>query len=130
MLKYGRTFNPVCDAAMESFSVAFDHTRQNGLLDDLLLFDITDKTALVEYADWLGFDLNLSETSGLNAGHDLGVAAAVLYNALVKNAKRRGHKSVSRLCLNVNAIVNDGGMALDREGKGWIAFRLLFESRP
>jgi hypothetical protein len=133
MLKYGRTFDPVCNAAMESFSVAFDHTRRNGLLDDLLLFDITDETALVdEYADWLGFDLNLSETSetsGLNAGRDLGVAAAVLYNALVKNAKRRGHKSVSRLCLNVNAIV-DGGMELDRKGKGWIAFRLLFESRP
>ena len=130
MLKYGRTFDPVCNAAMESFSVAFDHTRRNGLLDDLLLFDITDKTAVVEYADWLGFDLYLSETSGLNAGHDLGVAAAVLYNALVKNAKRRGHKSVSRLCLNVNAIVDSGGMELDREGKGWIAFRLLFESRP
>ena len=53
MLKYGRTFDPVCNAAMESF----------------------------------------------------------------------------RLCLNVNAIV-DGGMELDRKGKGWIAFRLLFESRP
>ena len=128
MLKYGRTFDPVCNAAMESFSVAFDHTRRNDLLDGLLLFDITDKT-FSEYADWLGFDLNLSETSGLNAGRDLGVAAAVLYNALVKNAKRRGHKSVSRLCLNVNAIV-DGGMELDRKGKGWIAFRLLFESRP
>ena len=129
MIKYGRTFDPVCNAAMESFRVAFDHTRRNGLLDDLLLFDITDKTVVVEYADWRGFDLNLSETSGLNAGHDLGVAAAVLYNALVRNAKRRGHKSVSRVCLNVNAIV-DGGMELDREGKGWIAFRLLFESRP
>ena len=128
MPRYGNTFDPVCNAAMESFSVAFDYTRRNDLLDGLLLFDITDKTAL-EYADWLGFDLNLSETSGLNAGHDLGVAAAVLYNALVKNAKRRGHKSVSRLCLNVNAIV-DGGMELDRKGKGWIAFRLLFESRP
>ena len=128
MPRYGNTFDPVCNAAMESFSVAFDHTRRNDLLDGLLLFDITDKTAL-EYADWLGFDLNLLETSGLTAGHDLGVAAAVLYNALVKNAKRRGHKSVSRLCLNVNAIV-DGGMELDRKGKGWIAFRLLFESRP
>ena len=129
MPRYGNTFDPVRNAVMESFSVAFDHTRQNDLLDGLLLFEIiTDKT-VSEYADWLGFDLNLSETSGLNAGHDLGVAAAVLYNALVKNAKRRGHKSVSRVCLNVNAIV-DGGMELDREGKGWVAFRLRFESRP
>ena len=74
MPRYGNTFDPVRNAVMESFSVAFDHTRQNDLLDGLLLFEIiTDKT-VSEYADWLGFDLNLSETSGLNAGHDLGVA--------------------------------------------------------
>src|SRR5271155_259604 len=128
-------YDPVCIAAVQEFEHAFNKTRKDDLLDGLTVFEIdTDKPHLQgEYADWLGFDIgktpNPNTLIAQMKGRDLGIAAAVLYNTLVKNARLRlNHTHVSAVCMKVNAILDNGGMELDREGKGWIAFRLLFRS--
>ena len=127
-------FDPVCIAAVKEFEDAFNKTLRpfTGVTFEI---DTQDKVSLLgEYADWLGFDIGTETPNPLIAqmkGRDLGIAAAVLYNTLVKNAvMRKNHKAVSSVCMKVNAILDNGGMELDREGKGWISFRLLFESRP
>jgi hypothetical protein len=127
-------YDPVCIAAVKEFEDAFNKTLRpfTGVTFEI---DTQDKVSLLgEYADWLGFDIGTETPNPLIAqmkGRDLGIAAAVLYNTLVKNAvMRKNHKAVSSVCMKVNAILDNGGMELDREGKGWIAFRLLFESRP
>ena len=128
-------YDPVCIAAVKEFEDAFNKTLRP-LRGGITTFEITqDKVSLLgEYADWLGFDIGTKNPNPLIAqmkGRDLGIAAAVLYNTLVKNAvMRKNHKAVSSVCMKVNAILENGGMELDREGKGWISFRLLFESRP
>ena len=127
-------YDPVCIAAVKEFEDAFNNTLRpfTGVTFEI---DTQDKVSLLgEYADWLGFDIGTETPNPLIAqmkGRDLGIAAAVLYNTLVKNAvMRKNHKAVSSVCMKVNAILDNGGMELDREGKGWISFRLLFESRP
>ena len=127
-------FDPVCIAAVKEFEDAFNKTLRpfTGVTFEI---DTQDKVSLLgEYADWLGFDIGTETPNPLIAqmkGRDLGIAAAVLYNTLVKNAvMRKNHKAVSSVCMKVNCILDNGGMELDREGKGWISFRLLFESRP
>ena len=127
-------FDPVCIAAVKEFEDAFNKTLRpfTGVTFEI---DTQDKVSLLgEYADWIGFDIGTETPNPLIAqmkGRDLGIAAAVLYNTLVKNAvMRKNHKAVSSVCMKVNAILDNGGMELDREGKGWISFRLLFESRP
>ena len=127
-------FDPVCIAAVKEFEDAFNKTLRpfTGVTFEI---DTQDKVSLLgEYADWLGFDIGTETPNPLIAqmkGRDLGIAAAVLYNTLVKNAvMRKNHKAVSSVCMKVNAILDNGGMDLDQEGKGWISFRLLFESRP
>ena len=127
-------YDPVCIAAVKEFEDAFNKTLRP-LRDGITTFEITqDKVSLLgEYADWLGFDIGTKNPNPLIAqmkGRDLGIAAAVLYNTLVTNAVMRNHKAVSSVCMKVNCILDNGGMELDRKGKGWIAFRLLFESRP
>ena len=128
-------YDPVCIAAVKEFEDAFNKTLRP-LRDGITTFEITqDNVSLLgEYADWLGFDIGTETPNPLIAqmkGRDLGIAAAVLYNTLVKNAvMRKNHKAVSSVCMKVNVILDNGGMELDREGKGWISFRLLFESRP
>ena len=127
-------FDPVCIAAVKEFEDAFNKTLRpfTGVTFEI---DTQDKVSLLgEYADWLGFDIGTKNPNPLIAqmkGRDLGIAAAVLYNTLVKNAVMlKNHKAVSSVCMKVNCILDNGGMELDREGKGWISFRLLFESRP
>jgi hypothetical protein len=127
-------FDPVCIAAVKEFEDAFNKTLRpfTGVTFEI---DTQDKVSLLgEYADWLGFDIGTETPNPLIAqmkGRDLGIAAAVLYNTLVKNAvMRKNHKAVSSVCMKVNAILDSGGMELDQAGKGWISFRLLFESRP
>ena len=127
-------FDPVCIAAVKEFEDAFNKTLRpfTGVTFEI---DTQDKVSLLgEYADWLGFDIGTETPNPLIAqmkGRDLGIAAAVLYNTLVKNAVMlKNHKAVSSVCMKVNCILDNGGMELDREGKGWISFRLLFESRP
>ena len=127
-------YDPVCIAAVKEFEDAFNKTLRpfTGVTFEI---DTQDKVSLLgEYADWLGFDIGTETPNPLIAqmkGRDLGIAAAVLYNTLVKNAvMRKNHKAVSSVCMKVNAILDNGGMELDRGGKGWISFRLLFESRP
>jgi len=127
-------FDSVCIAAVKEFEDAFNKTLRpfTGVTFEI---DTQDKVSLLgEYADWLDFDIGTETPNPLIAqmkGRDLGIAAAVLYNTLVKNAvMRKNHKAVSSVCMKVNAILDNGGMDLDREGKGWISFRLLFESRP
>ena len=130
-------YDPVCIAAVKEFEDAFNKTLRP-LRDGITTFEITqDKVSLLgEYADWLGFDIDIKNPNpnpliAQMKGRDLGIAAAVLYNTLVKNAvMRKNHKAVSSVCMKVNVILDNGGMELDREGKGWISFRLLFESRP
>lgn len=128
-------YDPVCIAAVKEFEDAFNKTLRP-LRDGITTFEITqDKVSLLgEYADWIGFDIGTENPNPLIAqmkGRDLGIAAAVLYNTLVKNAvMQKNHKAVSSVCMKVNAILDNGGVELDREGKGWISFRLLFESRP
>jgi hypothetical protein len=127
-------YDPVCLAAVKEFEDAFNKTLRP-VSSAMFEIDTQDKTALLgEYADWLGFDIGTENPNPLIAqmkGRDLGIAAAVLYNALVKNAvMRKNHKAVSSVCMKVNAILDNGGMEFDREGKGWISFRLLFASRP
>ena len=127
-------FDPACIAAVKEFEDAFNKTLRpfTGVTFEI---DTQDKVSLLgEYADWLGFDIGTETPNPLIAqmkGRDLGIAAAVLYNTLVKNAvMRKNHKAVSSVCMKVNCILDNGGMELDRDGKGWISFRLLFESRP
>ena len=127
-------FDPVCIAAVIEFEDAFNKTLRpfTGVTYEI---DPQDKVSLLgEYADWLGFDIDTETPNPLIAqmkGRDLGIAAAVLYNTLVKNAvMRKNHKAVSSVCMKVNCILDNGGMELDQAGKGWISFRLLFESRP
>ena len=127
-------FDPVCIAAVKEFEDAFNNTLRpfTGVTFEI---DTQDKVSLLgEYADWLGFDIGTETPNPLIAqmkGRDLGIAAAVLYNTLVKNAvMRKNHKAVSSVCMKVNCILDNGGMELDQAGKGWISFRLLFESRP
>ena len=127
-------FDPVCIAAVKEFEDAFNKTLRpfTGVTFEI---DTQDKVSLLgEYADWLGFDIGTETPNPLIAqmkGRDLGIAAAVLYNTLVKNAvMRKNHKAVSSVCMKVNCILDNCGMELDRDGKGWISFRLLFESRP
>jgi hypothetical protein len=127
--------DPVCIAAVKEFEDAFNRTLRP-LRGGITTFEIDtrDKAGLLgEYADWLGFDIGTKNPNPLIAqmkGRDLGIAAAVLYNTLVKNAEmRKNHKAVSSVCMKVNAILDNGGMDFDREGKGWISFRLLFASR-
>jgi hypothetical protein len=128
-------YDPVCIAAVKEFEDAFNRTLRP-LRGGITTFEIDtrDKAGLLgEYADWLGFDIGINNSNPLIAqmkGRDLGIAAAVLYNTLVKNAEmRKNHKSVSSVCMKVNAILDNGGMELDQKGKGWISFRLLFASR-
>ena len=129
-------YDPVCIAAVKEFEDAFNKTLRpfTGVTFEI---DTQDKVSLLgEYADWLGFDIDIKNPNpnpliAQMKGRDLGIAAAVLYNTLVKNAvMRKNHKAVSSVCMKVNVILDNGGMELDREGKGWISFRLLFESRP
>ena len=127
-------FDPVCIAAVKEFEDAFNKTLRpfTGVTFEI---DTQDKVSLLgEYADWIGFDIGTETPNPLIAqmkGRDLGIAAAVLYNTLVKNAvMRKNHKAVSSVCMKVNCILDNGGMELDQAGKGWISFRLLFESRP
>jgi len=123
-------YDPVCIAAVKSFEDAFNKTLRP-LTGVTFEIDTRDKASLLgEYADWLPFDINMSPEQSTSAGYNLGIAAAVLYNTLVKNAAmRKNHKAVSSVCMKVNAIIDYGGMELDQEGKGWISFRLLFASR-
>ena len=127
-------YDPVCIAAVKEFEDAFNKTLRP-LTCVTFEIDTQDKVSLLgEYADWLGFDIGTETPNPLIAqmkGRDLGIAAAVLYNTLVKNAvMRKNHKAVSSVCMKVNCILDNGGMELDQAGKGWISFRLLFESRP
>jgi hypothetical protein len=128
-------YNPVCIAAVKEFEAAFNKTLRP--LQGLTTFEIdtqNEVSLLGEYADWLGFDIGAESPNPLIAqmkARDLGIAAAILYNTLVKNARLRlNHTQVSSVCMKVNAILDNGGMEFDREGKGWISFRLLFASRP
>ena len=125
------TYDPVCLKAIEAFETAFNRHLRQELTERLNLFDIDPKELSLEgeFADWLGFDINKDANSPIIAGQTLGASAAILYNSHVKNAyQRRGHKSIGRPCLKVNAILDNGGMEFDREGKGWISFRMLFAS--
>jgi|HubBroStandDraft_1064217.scaffolds.fasta_scaffold164023_2 hypothetical protein len=123
-------YDPVCIAAVKAFEDSFNKTLRP-VSSVTFEIDTQDKAALLgEYADWLDFDINMSPEQPESAGHDLGIAAAVLYNTLVKNAAmRKNHRGVASVCMKVNAIVYCG-MELDQGGKGWISFRLLFASRP
>ena len=91
-------FDPVCIAAVKEFEDAFNKTLRP-LRGGITTFEITqDKVSLLgEYADWLGFDIGTKNPNPLIAqmkGRDLGIAAAVLYNTLVKNAvMRKNHKA-------------------------------------
>ena len=127
-------YDPVCIAAVKEFEDAFNKTLRP-LTCVTFEIDTQDKVSLLgEYADWLGFDIDIKNPNpnpliAQMKGRDLGIAAAVLYNTLVKNAvMRKNHKAVSSVCMKVNVILDNGGMELDREGKGWISFRLLFGS--
>jgi hypothetical protein len=130
-------YDPVCIAAVKEFEDAFNKTLRP-LRGGITTFEIDtrDKACLLgEYADWFPFDIGKNENPNpliaQMKGRDLGIAAAVLYNTLVKNARLRlNHTQVSSVCMKVNAILDNGGMEFDREGKGWISFRLLFASRP
>jgi hypothetical protein len=125
-------YDPICIAAVKAFEDSFNKTLRP-LRDGITTFEIDtqDKAGLLgEYADWLPLNINVSIEQPVSAGYNLGVASAVLYNALVRNAElRKNHKAVSSICMKVNAILDNGGMELDREGTGWISFRLLFASR-
>jgi len=127
-------YDPVCIASVKAFEDAFNKTLRP--LTDVITFEINtqDKTALLgEYGDWLSFDIGAENPNPLIAqmkGRDLGISAAVLYNALVKNARLKlNHTHVSSVWMKVIAFLDRGGMDFDREGKGWISFRLLFASR-
>jgi hypothetical protein len=133
VLNSGSNVSPACQTALVSFERAFNQTIRPEYTKDLSLFDIdtTEGTSPFlngEYADYLNFDTAIP-MSMVTAGHDLGVAAAVLYNVLVRNSSlRKGHRAVSRVTMTVNSVVHDGGMEYNREGKGWIAFRMLYGS--
>jgi hypothetical protein len=128
------TYDPVCVKAIEAFEAAFNAHLRKELTKGAALFDIDLNKGTFpylegEFAEHICFDINESSASPVEAGKNLGIAAALLYNAHVKNATmRRGHQNISQVCMKVNAIVDNGGMDYTQEGKGWIAFRLFFAS--
>jgi hypothetical protein len=133
----GSNVSPACQTALVSFERAFNQTIRPEYTKDLSLFDIDTTEGTfpflnAKFADYLNFDTAIP-MSMVTAGHDLGVAAAVLYNVLVKNSSlRKGHRAVSRVTMKVNAVVYDGGTCActtNQAGHGWISFRMLYASR-
>jgi hypothetical protein len=86
---------------------------------------------LDEYADYL----NVTETNAAEQAKVLGAGCAILYNALIKNARlTHGHSIVTDLLdsdnLKFNFVINAEPSVADPMAliPGWIAFRFRFGS--
>ena len=90
-----------------------------------------ESVVLDEYADYL----NTTNQNAVEKATILGAGCAILYNALIKNARfTKGHAVVTDLLDNENlkfaAVRNSEASVADPEGliPGWISFRFRFAS--
>ena len=127
------TFDPVSIKAIDAFNEAFTrnvHDKAFRFLG-LIKYNIeVPSPDIAEYGDYLNLNRDMTDEEVRRVGSTLGAGAAILYNACVKDSYMRlKHMHVSSPNnLKVNSIISDGGMEFDREGKGWISFRLLYSS--
>ena len=126
-------FDPVSIKAIDAFNEAFTsfvHDKACRFLG-LIKYNIEAPSPnIAEYGDYLNLNRDMTDEEVRRVGSTLGAGAAILYNACVKDSYMRlKHTHVSSPNnLKVNSIISDGGIEFDREGKGWISFRLLYSS--
>ena len=129
------TFDPVSIKAIDAFNEAFTsivHDKDKAFrFLRLIKYDIEAPSPnLANYGEYLPLHKDMTDEEIRQVGSTLGAGAAILYNACVKDSYMRlKHRHVSSINnLKVNSIISDGGIEIDREGKGWISFRLLYSS--
>ena len=129
------TYDPVSIKAIDAFNEAFTRNVQDKdkafRFLGLIKYDIeAPAQGIANYAEYLPLHRDMTDEEVRQVGSILGASAAILYNACVKDSYMRlKHRHVSSINnLKVNSMIADGGMEFDREGEGWIAFRLLYSS--
>ena len=127
------TFDPVSIKAIDAFNEAFTrnvHDKAFRFLG-LIKYNIeVPSPDIAEYGDYLNLNRDMTDEEVRRVGSTLGAGAAILYNACVKDSYMRlKHMHVSSPnSLTVNSIIADGSSGYEREGEGWISFRLLYSS--